>query len=420
MKRVICLFLIVSMTIALCACSPFKLAESIIEHIEQDVSEQQQEQVVIGFSRSVKNSVEQKENIIDFVMTVDELSATENAYSKYCSGVIFNTLTEGEQTVFRALEYAMEHSYDRIFIDVRIMEDKQNAERIVEYLSFESPFLAQNVVYIAYRLVGYYDYTYSKNRFVSIPLRSTCISVENFTEKIWNQNELAFKQAKKIFSELDTGGSKLELIERLYTYVATNIEYESGAGKTRLKSYLYDALISKKTNCDGFSNALALLLSMAEVPNLEKCDTLDVEEGHTWNCFEWEGKWYNCDATGGSWIPKMETTMGPGLLFGFADYLQESEHDHFIRFPECKEPLYIKPTAELETSRGNEFFTALNDGFQKHNKIWVLVIVKEFDQSGMVAQAQRLANRHQMDLTSSYLELADGKTAILLCKDGLY
>ncbi len=420
MKRVICLLLTMIMTLTLCACSPFDLAKAIMERIEQNIIEEQQLTPRIGFARSPseKDSIDIRN--MELYMTKDELYAYENEYAAYRSNMIFNTLSEEEQTTFLAAEYALVNCYDYIFIDTRLMDDAQAAERVVEYLSFESPFLAQNVICGAHITTITYEYKYAKKDSVQVPQLSLSLRVQSFSEKIWRQNEQAFERAKEIFAQLNTGGSKSELIERLYTYVATNIEYDSGAGETRLRSYLHDAFISKKTNCDGFSNALALLLSMADVPNLEKCDTLDVEEGHTWNCFELEGKWYNCDATGGDWIPVKETSMGPGLLFGFADYLQESEHDHFIRFPECKEPLYMKPTAELAESRGAEFFNAINEGFIANDKTWVLVIVETLNEDGLNPQVQKLANRYQLDLYGHFLDLADGRTAILIYKEGIY
>lgn len=422
MKRFVCFLLIIVMGLSLCACTEMEqLYGALKERFFGDKIIAEQQQILkIGFSRVQGDAALSQEDKIEHIMTLEQLLAYENEYADYRSGIIFDTLTETEQNVFIALEYAMVNSYNYIFIDRRITDDESAASRILEYLSFESPFLEQNIVGASFLQTGYYEHEISKNYSIRIPMRSTCVSVDNFRQELWEKKMKALKEAQKVFERLNTGGSKLELIERLYTYVATTIEYESGSGKTRLVPYLYDAFVTKKTNCDGYSNALALLLSMANIKNLEKADTQDVEEGHTWNCFEYKGKWYNCDATGGEWIPKGKTSMGSGLMFGFADYLQESRHDHFARFPECSEPLYMKPAAEVSVSRGSEFFEAINKGFVQGDKVWSLVIVDTLDKNGLQPQLQKLANRYQLDLYAHFLKLSDGRHAILIYKDGTY
>lgn len=418
MKRLVAILILIVTLTSFCACSPLQWLANYRQKRQEEIIAQQQETQKIGFARS--SGVDTISTHIDRIMTEEELLETELEYSKYCSGIIFDTLTQEEQLVFRALQYAMENSYDVIFIDNRIMENPRDAEQVVRYLSYESPFLAQNVIYGATRTIGYYDYTYRKNHIISIPLRSTCIVVDSFAPEIWKLNQQAMEVAKKIFDQLNTGGSKLELIERLYTYVAKEIEYESGTGETRLRSYLYNAFVTKRTNCDGYSNALALLLCMAEVPNLEKTSTPKEGEGHTWNCFEWEGKWYNCDATGGNWIPAKESDMGPGLMFGFADYLQEEEHDHYIRFPECKEPLYMKPAGEVKDCSSTEFYNTLKEGYAATNKTWSLVITETAEEGKIKAQIQKLANRYREDLYWTDQPLSDGRTAVLVYSEEVF
>ena len=421
MKKVVAVLLLITTLLSCCGCVPISILGPLTEKLigEQIIAEQQ-EILKVGFRKSTTETTAKNEGDIDFVMTLDELLSYENEFAAYRSGVIFDTLTEEEQIVFTALEYAMVHSYDHIFIDTQITGDTESAQRVVEYLSFESPFLAQNVVASAVRMVGYYDYQLFGKYPMTIPMRSLSICVQNFREDHWKKNMQAFEKAKEIFDSLNTGGSKQDLIERLYKYVATSIEYDSGKGQTRLKPYLYDAFITKKTNCDGFSNALALLLAMADVPNLEKVDTLGVVEGHTWNCFELDGKWYNCDATAGDWITDQAKTMGLGIYFGFPDYLQESEHDHFIRFPECTEALYITPTAEVESSKDAAFYEALSQGFKAHNKEWVMVVAKTYDHSACLRALTRLVNNYQTDIYYHVMELANGKTAVFLYNANIY
>ncbi len=422
MKKLICLLLLIVMMFSLCACTTVEQIYGVIKEtfVGEKIIAEQQEIVKIGFSRIEGEASLAQSREIEHIITLDELLNYENEYAKYRSGIIFDTLNKSEQHTFLALEYAMVHSYNRIFLDTRITEDEQQAFRVLEYLSFESPFLEQNIVGATSKGMSYYSYEIAKNYSIQIPMRSTYVSVDNFTQKLWDKKMKALDEAKKVFKKLNTTDDKLQLIERLYTHVATTIEYESGKGHTRLVPYLYDAFVTKKTNCDGFSNALALLLSMADVKNVEKADTIDVKEGHTWNCFEYKGKWYNCDATGGEWIPKAKTSMGPGIMFGFADYLQESEHDHSIRFPKSKEPLYMKPAAELAESRGSEFFSALNQGFVAGDKVWSLVIVEKLNESGLQVQLQKLANQYQLDLYAHFIELSDGRHAILIYKGGTY
>ncbi len=417
MKKVILMLLICSMIFSMCSCGPLeKFFKKPIS--DEEIIEEQRAIVKIGFSNS------EDEDEIEKVLTLDELKNWENPYEKYRSSVMHNTLTADEQLAYRALEYALVHSYRYTFLDTRLSISQLTAEEILNYLSYDSPLLEQNLICTTYVNAAFYDYKTDDGRTVEVLHRSTTVSVSNFKEELWHKKMLALEKAKHVFAELNTGGTQVELAERLYRYVAESIEYDAYLNernwyKGDLAPFLYDAFINEKTHCDGFTNALALLFSLAGFEHVEKGDTTNVETGHTWNCVKLNDVWYNCDATAAPFIPYQSDTMGSGLFFAFGDYLQTSLPNHYGRYPECNSSLYMNPDAYLQNCDNNEFYNAICKGFEAHEFEWALVLVDEFNSEKANDKLQLFADTYEMSIEVCTKNVKDDKTAVFVYKQGM-
>ncbi len=376
----------------------------------QAMVEQEQAIVKIGFSTELTN--------IHKCLTIEELEEWENPYEKYRCSVMYDSLEEYEKVAYRAMEYAMANNYKFIYMDNRTKINSENGYDIVRFLSFDSPLLEQNIIYSSWENSTGYYYKRIAEQDVRIPLEGTVLYISNFTEIVMNKKLEALKEAEKIFATFDTSLSQRELAEVIYRYIAENIEYLSYDNKYGyyagdLAPFLYDAFINKKTHCDGFTNSMALLFVLAGFEQVEKTSV-----DHTWNCVKIDGKWYNCDGTASNMIPKKDTTVGAGLYFAFGDCFQEATPDFEDKYPECPESLYMKPDAFLSSHKDSNFFDEAYNGFKAHDKKWTLLIFDEFDYDSAKKDLRKLANRSGKSVFIHTFAVADGKTALLIVKDG--
>ena len=121
-----------------------------------------------------------------------------------------------------------------------------------------------------------------------------------------------------------------------------------------VEDYLYSAVFSGKTNCDGFANMYSLLCQMNGLSCFEKVSAAQTEDGtgHTWNAVSIEGKWYNVDCTEAVYEDEDEEIIEiyELLQFGFSDSLQSDKHDYKDITPLCSEN--IIPVDEQFSSPG--------------------------------------------------------------------
>ena len=102
-----------------------EITETTTTISDDEIIEEQSEIIKIGFT-NIKNK-----KVIEKTLTLDELEKWENPYSKYSSYILYSTLTEDEKIVYRALEYALVHSYEYTCIDSRIEVSRARMEEIV-------------------------------------------------------------------------------------------------------------------------------------------------------------------------------------------------------------------------------------------------------------------------------------------------
>lgn len=396
-----------------------ELASSITPTVpltDEEISLQQQEFINIGYSNS------SNEDEIQKILSLDELNAWENPYAKYSSYILYNTLTEDEKLVYRALEYALVNSYINTFIDYRIDVHEDRIREIAELLSLDTPLLEQNIICSVYNQAAFYDYDYNEERTVKVLHRSNTVYVRNFTRQLWNQKMLAVDIAQDFIDDLNPNATEIERAEEIYRFIAENVTYipyenEYGHYKGALKPFLYDAFVLKETHCDGFTNALALLYAMAGFEQVEKHNVTTM--GHTWNFVKIEGQWYNIEGTAGSYIPEGKTSMGSGLMFAFPDFMHEDYADSQELYENCDTSYYMNPDGFTESCDSDDFFDIILEGFDRHNDEWALVIIDEYNEDDAMRELDNLVYTYYESMKYYKTDIADGKTALLYVRGDL-
>ncbi len=348
-----------------------------------------------------------------------ELANSETEFSKYNSKFHYNKLTDSEKIIYKALEYAMQESYANILVENDIATDTDQLIKVINYLSLDSPFLEQNIRYetgkfttsFPVEILGLYD-AYAE-------FKGYYITIKNFAKELYAKKKLALNRAKEIVSSLSPDLTDTQKAEQLFVYVAKNVEYfDYGDDKNNVESYLYDALIEKKTHCDGYANAYSLLLTLVGVENFEKTSTgTEEKEGHTWNFVKLNNNWYNVDCVGDTIMSKKPSGMGPGYYFGYSDILQRHIPDFSGIYPVSEEGYYIKINAILPECTATAFFEAAKNGLRKNNKEFALVVLEKYSKTVVDSQIQRLANYFDMDITYFTNNIINDKVAIMICDD---
>ena len=205
-------------------------------------------------------------------------------YFKYMSSYYKRQLSQEEQIAYNALLYAMEHNFTNIVIKVDSYEF--DFYRARSALALDSPFLEQNF--------------WADESYAEIDTLTMCYTISAFNEDAWNLKIQALNKAEEIVASIPADAdSDIERMAYLYDYVRQNVKYSSYEDESR-PNYLYDALCSGVTICDGYSNALSLLFNMA---GIESCEVMgsssedEDAEGHTWVAAPLNGTFYNFDAT---------------------------------------------------------------------------------------------------------------------------
>ncbi|BBF41878.1 S-layer protein [Lachnospiraceae bacterium KM106-2] len=107
------------------------------------------------------------------------------------------------------------------------------------------------------------------------------------------EEALVDQQVNKILGNLKLKNQKEEQkIKKIYDYICSHVSYDS----TYRKYTAYDALITKKSVCEGYALALQRLLLESGV----ECRVMPGKAGnekHMWNIVKVGKKWYNLDAT---------------------------------------------------------------------------------------------------------------------------
>ena len=348
------------------------------------------------------------------------LTAASAEYDSYRGSLHYSALTDNEKTIYHALEYAMEKGYTNILVDHLLAEDSGTLEKVLNYLSLDSPLLEQN---LRYNLGEFNTYHPVGEGLVPLdaPMEGYYVTVENFESKFWEKMLEALKKAEGIIATMPKELSQSAAAEWIYRYVADNVEYKLYEGE-EVKTYLYDGLITGSTHCDGYSNTLALLFTRAGIENTEKVYSAPEEEseeetdseavGHTWNLIKLGEAWHNLDGTGENMIPVKGTPMAGGYYFCFGDELLEHTADYSELYPAATS-LYMPVDGRVE-GLGAAFTSAVKKGYAAHKNRWALVIVDNYDTGLEDSVMQNTANALYRSICWVPITLASGKTAVLV------
>lgn len=418
MKKIILTLTVLAVTLTLTACAPVIEQLTLIEEIVLDDELTEAKEIPnIGFTTGEVSAT--SDNII---LAASDFADYESEYNCYSSSLHYDTLTDNEKLVYHGLEYAMEHAYSSVIVENSLISSSEELEKILNYLSLDSPLLEQNIFYEYGTLTTYHDIIIDSTFNHQVALEGYYITIENFKQQWWDKKKEAIIEAKKIIEELPPGLSKEETAEQLFINLCRNTEYvySKTLNATQVMPNLYDALITKKTQCDGFSNALSLLYNMAGITCSEKLyHAMGDELGHTWNFFELNGKWYNADATNASLIPTDRTYMHGGINYGFSDILQIKKHAYSANYPVSIEPLYMPIDGHFTSVTDENVVNIAYDSFNNHMGQWSLLIFDSLDENELEKQMNSLATKLQQSVYYLTFDIVESRTALLIHKENL-
>lgn len=355
----------------------------------------------------------------------DDVESLECSYSSYRSNLHYEKLSDNEKIVYSAVEYALENCYTNILVESPLLNNEDELSKVIEFLSLDSPLLEQNLIY---------EYgTCTTARIIEvfgIPVGDVAfdgyyLSVENFASEYWDKKMQALEKAKNIAEKFDDNLSDDKKAEKIFRYFGKNYEYENYNDYGKVNPYLYDVLINKKGQCDGFANAYALICNIKGLECAEKMDDSsrleNDEEGHTWNWIKLKGKWYNIDVTGAlDDLPKEGTAVGGGIYFAFADDILEYATLYDEVYEDCKDGLYIdlyKTANEYDYATLTKYLVR---SCEDNNKKWGLAAIKKCREFEVEFSLRGVANTLQISFNWFLIELYDGSWAVYICNEDLY
>lgn len=385
--------------------------EAIIDSAVNDLAHQltDPEEVVepfIGFSETEVEDVDQL-----LQLKPEELQNYTSQYSDYNSYTYFAHLNDTEKLLYHAYEYALDEALPYFWIDDRLLQGmERSAFQVLEFLALDSAVVEQNISHSQ----GGYTVTHSVLNVQTASESYTSVFVENFSREKLQRKEEAIAKSREILSEVPETATPREKTEYFYDYLGENVTYETDIEG---EEYLYTALCQGRTNCDGYTNAFALLCRMSDIPCIEINSEIpeDQEEGHTWNAVYLEDRWVHVDATGAEddVASECENRCQERLYFGFPDALLEDRILYADLLPSCPEgltPIMHIPSGEVENFNGK-----VKAAFEENDRKLAVILVDEGDLENQITE--ELANDLDCDLHYIYYETADGKTVYYLFND---
>ena len=343
------------------------------------------------------------------IMDADALPYNSVKWDAYRSSLHYGLLTDGEKTVYQALEYALEQGYTNILIDGQIAENEQMLERALHALALDSPMLEQNLRFEVGTFTTYYPTMLFDLIETQTVFTGNYITVQNFSAEHLEKKQQALTEAEKIVADLSKNLSQAEKAKKLFTYLCKHTEYEVYDEEVpgAVYPYLYDGLVTGKTQCDGYANSLSLLLNMIGVECVEKeFIGSEAEAGHTWNFFRLDDKWYNADATAGAG----NLAEKHQYFFGYPDLLQEYVPKNAETYPVSDEGLDFQIDAHLKEY--GELKNTLKAAYNANDNRWALLVVDKITEKQIRSAAQSLANAIDSEVHYMHMELAEGRTAL--------
>lgn len=383
--------------------------EAIIDEVVHEVANQltEPEDVVEPFIGFSETEAEKTEQLLQ--LEPEEVRNYESRYSMYNSYTYFTHLNDSEKLLYRAYEYALDEALPYFWVDDRLLQDMERTEfEVLEMLALDSAVVEQNVS-IANRE---YTVTHTVLNVETASEAYTAIYVENFSREKLQRKEEAIRQAKDDLSKLQNREtlSHREVAEYIYDHLGTNVTYETDIEG---EEYLYTALCEGRTNCDGYTNAFALMCALCDIPCIEiNSDTPKGEEGHTWNAVYLEDQWVHVDATGAEQDvnAECESRKEERIYFGFPDALLEDRVQYADLIPACPEGL--TPVVHIPSGDVENFEEKVEAAFEENDNKVAVFLVDEGDLEKQITQ--ELVNELGFAVYYLHYQTADGKTVYYL------
>lgn len=345
------------------------------------------------------------------VFTVDQVLEAESEVDDYRSSHHYSLLTNAEQTVYEALEYALERGYTYIYVDDLILsnEEAESFGKILEYLALDSPLLEQNLTYSTGTFVTYYEIT----KHSSAKLDGSYINVENFSKEIWEKKKEALQKAKEITDNMPKDLDEVGRAKYLYDYTLDNVDYFDYKEDDSINDYLYDGLVGGKTHCDGTANMYSLLLRLAGIENFEKVYSGEGEDeiGHTWNMAKLNGEWYNIDATAMLQDEKEDAELKKKRNFAVEDRLQNYAPEYADIYPKADKSIGI---SFISMSQVQKLTLAKDCADMIRKNGYAAVLFDEYDESAFEGAMQNLADRLRRTVTWYECNVVANRKLILM------
>ena len=300
----------------------------------------------------------------------------------------------------------MDEALPYFWVDDRLLQDMERTEfEVLEMLALDSAVVEQNVS-IANR--GY-TVTHTVLNVETASESYTAIYVENFSRERLKHKEEAIRKAKDELSKM-TAITAREQAEYIYDFLGTNVTYETDIEG---EEYLYTAICEGRTNCDGYTNAFALMCALSDIPCIEiNSDTPEGEEGHTWNAVYLEDRWVHVDATGAEQDvdAECENRKEERIYFGLPDALLEDPVQYADMIPACPEGL--TPVVHIPSGAVENFEEKVEAAFEENDNKVAVFLVDEGDLEKQITQ--ELVNELGFAVYYLHYETAEGKTVYYL------
>ncbi|MBQ3094416.1 MAG: transglutaminase domain-containing protein [Clostridia bacterium] len=413
MKKVLCAVLAFVFVLCMSGCSS---VEFLLEAtVGKDAVSAAEDTVYFGFSNGTL--FEDSEEVF---LTAQELEAYQSTTADYHAAVLFEQLTAEEQAVYRALTYALENQYTNILFEKQLVRSDDPLIKALNCVALDSPMLEQNLRYATGTFTTYLPIPLWGPFHKQLALEGYYLEVDNFAAEHWEKKQEALAEAKRLVEPYLENNDKGFVAEELYRFVANNVTYslDNYTDTDTVYPYVYDALLGRITNCDGYANALSLLYNLAGIPCVEKMnDEEGSSPGHTWNLFQIGDNWYNADATTNSAIPTADCSLHAGMFFGFEDRVEDNVPKYGLMYPVSLSGLYMTVDAYLDSP--HDAFDEVMDAFEQHDWDWALVAFKNHDKDALGDLLQDVANALGHNITSRAHE-SKSDTVVCICDSAFY
>ena len=167
---------------------------------------------------------------------------------------------------------------------------------------------------------------------------------------------------------------------KIHDYIVSNCEYGYVDTAKKYAYRAYGVLVNQKAVCNGYAEAMALLLTCAGVENRIINGYAD-DEPHAWNLVSIDGKWYQVDATWDDPLPDRGDFAGH-MYFNVTDEIMDERHDwekkDYVECTDTAANYYVKSHLVITHP---SFEGVIQMGLTRDSKAPVEVVVSDYSES---------------------------------------